>query len=222
MSGMKERNMDKRSAGNALGFVIILGSVWGLSECALGAAVHACANRVSGSLMTGVALFFIAAAWSAAEKAWSVAALVAVASLYKMFDAVLLSRPLRDGAIANPIFAFFLEGAAFVAVAAVVAGTLGKRTAGRAAWGGAAALLAVGAFPAVKAATGIAACLAPGTNIPLAWYYAPLAIGLSLLTVPLGIRAGERAAGLRVSFRLLEPSLAVVLSLALMALVRQL
>jgi len=214
--------MEKRSAVNALGFIVVLGSVWGLSECALGAGLHACAYRISGSLMTGVALFFVAAAWAATEKAWSVAVLVAIASLDKMFDALLLSRPIRDGAIANPIFAFVLEGAAFLAVGALAAGRLRAKTAGRAAWGGAAALLAVGAFPTVKAATGIAACLAPGTNVPLAWYYAPLAVVLSLLTVPLGIRAGERAVGLGIKFRLLEPSLAVALSLALMALVRQL
>ena len=169
--------------------------------------------------MTGVALFFIAAAWAATEKAWSVALLVAVASLFKMLDALLLSLPLRDGAIANPIFAFVLEGAAFVAVAAVVAGKLGRRTAGRAAWGGSAALVAAGAFPLVKSVTGIAACLAPGTSIPLAWYYAPLAVGLSLITVPLGIWAGERAAGLRLKF--FEPSVAVALSLELMVLARQ-
>jgi hypothetical protein len=214
--------MEKRNAVNALGIVVILGSAWGLSECVLGAALHACASKMSGSLMTGVALFFIAAAWAATEKAWSVALLVAVASLFKMFDALLLSLPLRDGAIANPIFAFVLEGAAFVAVAAVVAGKLGRRTAGRAAWGGSAALVAAGAFPLVKSVTGIAACLAPGTSIPLAWYYAPLAVGLSLITVPLGIWAGERAAGLRLRLKFFEPSVAVALSLALMVLARQL
>lgn len=214
--------MEKRNAVNALGIVVILGSAWGLSECVLGAALHACASKMSGSLMTGVALFFIAAAWAATEKSWSVALLVAVASLFKMFDALLLSLPLRDGAIANPIFAFVLEGAAFVVVAAVVAGKLGKRTAGRAVWGGSAALAAAGSFPLVKSVTGIAACLAPGTSIPLAWYYAPLAIGLSLISVPLGIWAGEKATGLRFRLKFLEPSLAVALSLALMALARQL
>jgi len=212
--------MVKRNAVNALGIVVILGSAWGLSECALGAGLHACASKMSGSLMTGVALFFVAAAWAATEKAWSIALLVAVASLFKMFDALLLSLPLRDGAIANPIFAFVLEGAAFVVVAAIVAGKLGKRTAGRAVWGGSAALLAAGAFPLVKSVTGIAACLAPGTSIPLTWYYAPLAVGLSLITAPLGIWAGERAAGLRLRIKFFEPSLAVALSLALMVLAR--
>lgn len=210
--------MEKRNAVNALGIVVILGSVWGFSECVLGAALHACASKMSGSLMTGVALFFIAAAWAATEKAWSVALLVTVASLFKMFDALLLSLPLRDGAIANPIFAFVLEGTAFVAVASVIAGKFGRKTAGRAAWGGSAALLAAGAFPLVKSVTGIAACVAPGTSIPLAWYYAPLAAGLSLITVPLGIWAGERAVGLRLKF--FEPSLAVALSLTLMVLAR--
>ena len=214
--------MEKRNTITALGIVVILGSAWGLSECVLGAAIQACASKMSGSLMTGVALFFIAAAWAATGKAWSVALLVAVAMLFKMFDALLLSLPLWNGAIANPIFAFVLEGAAFVAVAAVVAGKMGRKTAGRAVWGGSAALLAAGAFPLAKFVTGIAACLAPGTSIPLAWYYAPLAVGLSLVTVPLGIWAGEKAAGLRFRLKFLAPSLAVALSLALMVLARQL
>jgi len=214
--------MEKHNAAKALGLVVILGSAWGLAECGLGAVLHACASTMSGSLMTGVALFFIAAAWAATERAWSIVLLIAIASLFKMFDALLLSLPLADGAIGNPIFAFILEGAAFLAIAAVAAGPLRPRTVGRAIWGGSAALLAAGAFPLVKSVTGVAACLAPGTSIPLAWYYAPLAVGFSLITVPLGIWAGERAAGRMIRLKLLEPSLAVALSLALMVLARQL
>ena len=35
--------------------VILLGAVWGLSECLLGAAIHACASSISGSVMTRIA-----------------------------------------------------------------------------------------------------------------------------------------------------------------------
>ena len=214
--------MRKTIAGNILGIVVVLGSAWGLSECALGAALQACASRMSGSIMTGVALFFIAATWAVTKKTWSVGLLVLLAALFKMFDALLLSLPLRDGAIANPIFAFVLEGAAFVVLATIAAGKLGQKTAGRAAWGGAAALIAAGAFPLVKGVTGIAACLAPGTGIPLAWYYAPIAIVVSAVMVPLGIRAGEKVLGFKLKLNFLAPSLAVGLTLGVMVLARQL
>ena len=214
--------MKDNHAITAVGIVVILGSVWGLSECVLGAAVQACASRISGSVMTGVALFFMAAAWAVVQKAWCVALLVGIASLFKMFDALLLSLPLGNGAISHPVFAFVLEGAAFLALAAIAAGKLGRKPAGRAVWGGGAALISAAAFPLVRTVTGTAACLAPGTGIPLAWYYAPLAVGLSAVLVPLGIRAGEKAAGLGFKLRFFEPSLAVVLALTLMAVVRQL
>jgi hypothetical protein len=57
--------------------------------------------------------------------------------------------------------------------------------------GALAALVAVNLFPLVKFATGIPACVVAGTGYPQALYYAPFAIGLALITVPLGFLAGE-------------------------------
>jgi len=42
-----------------LGMVIVLGSVWGLSEAALGMGLRSCVAFISGSIMTGVALFVL-------------------------------------------------------------------------------------------------------------------------------------------------------------------
>jgi hypothetical protein len=212
--------MENTNIRRNVGIIVMLGAVWGLSECMLGAALHACASSISGSVMTGVAFFFIAAAWAADRKALSAALIVAIAVLFKMFDAALLSLPLRNGAIANPVFAFILEGGAFIVLAVILKEAWKRRTAGRAIWGGTAAFVSAAAFPLVKFATGTAACLVPGTTTPLAWYYAIPAVGISLLTVPLGLRAGERMrehvkwAGL--------PAIAVALSLALMVLFRRL
>ena len=214
--------MEETSGRRNFGTVILLGAVWGLSECLLGAALHACASSVSGSVMTGFAFFFIAAAWAADRKALSAALIVAIAVLFKMFDAVLLSLPLKDGAIANPVFAFILEGAAFVVLAVILKEAWKRRTAGRAVWGGTAALVTVAAFPLVKFATGTAACLVPGSTTPLAWYYAVPAVGISLLTVPLGLRAGERMREDVKWAGLPAPAIAIALSLALMVFFRRL
>lgn len=214
--------MEETNGRRNFGTVILLGAVWGLSECLLGAALRACASSISGSVMTGIAFFFIAAAWAADRKALSAGFIIAIAVFFKMFDSVLLSLPLKDGAIANPAFAFILEGSAFVVVAVVLKEAWKRRAAGRALWGGTAALIAAATFPLVRFATGTAACLVPGTTTPLAWYYAIPAIGISLLTVPLGFRAGERLrenikwAGLPV------PAIVVVLSLAFMVIFRRL
>jgi len=184
--------MDRNQPRSYFGLVVILGSVWGLAECLLGATLNSCASTISGSVMTGVALFFIASTWSLTRSRLSIVGLIFLVSLFKMFDAVLLGLPLRHGAVANPIFAFILEGAAFLALASLFTAKAADRKAGQALLGGSAALTAAFLFPLVRYATGIPACLAPGTGIPLSVYYAPLAFVLSLLTVPLGEMFGAR------------------------------
>jgi hypothetical protein len=211
----------------AWGPILVLGSLWGLSEAALGMYLRQCASTLSGSLMTGAALFFLAAAWAVSPRLQSIAGMVALASFFKLFDALLLGLPVLHGAIANPIFAMAMEGAAFFLLISIIRGDLAAKTAGRGLAGGLTALLAVNAFPLVKFATGIAACKVPGTSIPLAIYYAPIAIALSALTVPAGFWAGARVAALET--RLAPPgtarlrwvsSAAFVLCLAVLACLR--
>jgi len=83
--------MDRNIAKSHLGIVIMLGAVWGLSEAALGMGLRSCASFLSGSIMTGVALFFISASWVLTRRILGIALLIAVTSLFKMFDALLLS-----------------------------------------------------------------------------------------------------------------------------------
>jgi hypothetical protein len=175
--------MEKRLHGPRLGFVIALGAAWGLSEAALGMGLRSCASAMSGSIMTGVALFFIAACWVICQSWWGVAFLVIIASLFKLFDALLLSLPVMHGAVANPIFAFIMEGAAFLIIVSLVRDKIFKKNA---------SLVAVNLFPLVKFATGIPACVVAGTGYPLSLYYAYIAVALSLVTVPLGILAGAK------------------------------
>jgi hypothetical protein len=181
------------------GPILVLGGLWGLSEAALGMYLRQCASTVSGSVMTGVALFFLAAAWTVSPRAVSALTMVAVAASFKLFDALLLGLPVLHGAIGNPIFAIVMEGAAFVLIVTILNKALAAQPAGQGLAGGLSALIAVNLFPLVKFATGVAPCVT-GTSYPLSLYYAPIAVGLSALTVPLGVLAGaalgasERAA----------------------------
>jgi hypothetical protein len=142
--------------------------------------------------MTGVALFFIAACWIISQSWRGVALLVLIAALFKLFDALLLSLPILHGAVANPIFAFIMEGAAFLIIVSLIRTRLSKNKTTQAFAGGLSALVAVNLFPLVKFATGIPACVAAGTGYPLSLYYAYIAVALSFITVPLGIMAGEK------------------------------
>ena len=83
--------------------VLVLGSVWGLSEAALGMSLRQCASTVSGSIMTGTALFFLAAAWALSPRVRTIAAMAGLAAAFKLFDALLLGLPVLHGAIGNPI-----------------------------------------------------------------------------------------------------------------------
>ncbi len=205
------------------GPVLVLGGLWGLSEAALGMYLRACASTVSGSLMTGAALFFLAAAWTVSPRVRTAAAMVAVAACFKLFDALLLGLPVLHGAVGNPIFAIVMTGAAFVLIVGVVSRALAGKAVGQGAIGALSALVAVNLFPLVKFATGVAPCVT-GTAYPLSLYYAPIAVALSALTVPLGVRAGaavrafEPAAG---RLRWLSPA-ALALSFGALALLRAL
>lgn len=184
--------MDRKFPKSYLGFVIAFGAIWGLSEAALGMGLRSCASLFSGSIMTGVALFFIASGWFLTRNILSIGLLIVVTSLFKLFDALLLSLPVQHGAVANPIFAFFMEGIAFLILISIFNEKLKQKSGGQALMGGMAALLAVNFFPLVKYVTGIPACVVAGTGYPLSLYYAPLAVALSSLTVPLGALVGVK------------------------------
>jgi len=201
--------------------VLVFGSLWGLSEAALGMFLRQCASTMSGSIMTGAALFFLAAAWAISPRVKTIAAMAGLAAAFKLFDALLLGLPVLHGAIGNPIFAIVMEGAAFVLIMSVVSRPLAGRTLGRGLSGGLTALVAVNLFPLVKYATGVPACVT-GTSYPLSLYYAPIAIALSALTVPLGLLAGQALASFEMrpaGVRWLSPA-AVALSAGALALIR--
>jgi len=221
--------MDRSIPKSYLGIVIMLGAVWGFSEATLGMGLRSCASFFSGAIMTGVALFFIAASWVLTRNIFGIALLVVVASLFKMFDALLLSLPIQHGAVANPIFAFFMEGVAFLVLISIFNEKPKKKIGGQALLGGMSALLAVNLFPLVKYATGIPACVIPGTGYPLSLYYAPLAVFLSFVTVPLALRVGAKIKVIETKFegvnrgkklRYLASPATLILCLVIIAIIR--
>ena len=219
--------MNKPIPRTHIGILVMLGAVWGLSEAGLGMGLRSCAASVSGSLMTGVALCFIATGWVLSRRILGVALLVVIAALFKLFDALLLSYPIMHGAIANPIFAFIMEGAAFIIIISLIKNRLSQKFAGQALVGGMAALLAANLFPLVKYATGIPACVAAGTGYPLSLYYIYFAVLVSTATVPLGFWLGAKAEAFssqvvkhRSRLNIIYSPAAVVLCLLIIMLIR--
>ena len=190
--------MTKSHFKSQLPILLALGSVWGLMEAGMGMYLRGtCAYMTTGSIMTGVAIFFFAASFAYSRNLWSIGLVFLTASIFKLLDAFLLHLPIIHGAIANPIFGFFTEGITFLFIFAILNESLKTKRYGQALFGGVSALVAVNLFPLVKFATGISACVYPGTQYPTALYFAPIAIGLSLITCPLGFAAGEKIAVLK-------------------------
>ncbi len=212
--------MSGKVSSRSWGWIVALGAVWGLAEAGLGLGLKSCASLASGSIMTAVALFFIGAAWSRAGGAVGLPVLILVAGLFKLFDARLLSLPVGGGAVANPLFAFVTEGLAFALVFTLARSAWKARPIGRSLMGGASALLAVAVFPLVKFCTGVPACIVPGTTSFQAWVYGPWAVGLALLTVPLGLLAGEKLRLRRPRLEILIVPASVAICLALVVLLR--
>src|SRR4030042_1895457 len=191
---MEEERMSQKIPSPQFAHIVMLGAVWGFAEAGLGLGLPKCASLASGSIMTGVALLFIAAAWVLPRRTVGVVLMVALVTLMKLFDAFLLGLPVKHGAVANPIFAFWMEALAFLLIVAVIKESLAQKKHGQAILGAGAALLAVNIFPLVKFATGIPACVLAGTGYPLSLYYAPIAVGLSMIMVPAGFWLGDRIA----------------------------
>ena len=216
--------MPQKKFLSAVGLIVVLGSAWGIAEAGLGLALNACAKLVSGAIMTGVAVFFLASARLRARSARGPLLAASLALGFKLFDAALLGLPLRHGAVANPMFAFVVEAAAVILFFAVLGRTAEAGVRGRALLGGCAAGLSALAFPLVNLATGVPACLVPGSTVPLSVAFAPLAIAAGAGAVPLAFAFMRKAEGWtwdrRPGWRFAVPAAAALLGLAAMALLR--
>jgi hypothetical protein len=116
------------------------------------------------------------------------------------------------------------EAGAAILLFAVLGRTAQSGLRGRILLGAAAAGLSAMAFPLVKLATGIPACVVPGTSVPLSIAFAPLAMAAGALAVPLAFAFIRRAEGWawdgRTGLRIAVPAAATLLGLAIVALIR--
>jgi len=185
--------MAKETKQFSLSLLIAVAALWGLVEASLGMYLRgSCAPTITGSLMTGVALLFCSVGLAYSQRLWAPFIMLLVVTIFKSFDAFLLHLPFKHGAVANPIFAFITEVVALIFIFWILNKELRNKTSGKALMGGLSALVAVNLFPLVKYFSGIPACVYAGTQYPLALYFAPIAIGISIITVPIGFYAGEK------------------------------
>ncbi|MCD6386337.1 hypothetical protein J7M23_11240 [Candidatus Sumerlaeota bacterium] len=182
----------KRTRYGNIWIVLVVGSVWGVVEAGAGVALRgSCARLLSGSILLGTMMFFLATTYSYSKKKWLILVLPFIAMLFKLYSALLIGLPVLSGAIINPIYAFYTETLAFIIVLTVINPRLLGKPWGTAVLGGMSALVAANMFPAVGLFTGIPACVLPGTRFPLALWGAPVAVIISSVTVPAGFALGQ-------------------------------
>lgn len=180
---------------NNLGIILAIGSVWGLTEFAFGMGLQKCATLYTGAILTGISFFWLSFIWSLTRKLLPILIIVGIVVLFKMLDALVLPVAWNHGSILNPVFAFFTIMLGFTLLISLFKKQFQTRQVNRILLGAGAAIIATALFPLVKFASGSPACLYAATNIPLAIYTAPVAVILSMATVPLGFRAAARYSG---------------------------
>jgi len=171
--------------------LMTIGALWGLAEAGVGYGLRGvCNNEMSGSIMTGLAFFFIASGAGFSRRPSGFLLILAVVLVLKIVDAALLQLPILHGAIANPMFAFCVEVFAFALILLLAADLYKAGWLRRSLSGAMVALAAANLFPLVGHVTGIPACVMPGTAYPASLYYAPLAVGIALISTPVGFHFG--------------------------------
>ena len=172
-----------------LGIIVAVGSVWGLTEFAAGMGLQKCATLLTGAILTGLAFFWVSFIWSVTRKLLPLLFIVGLAILFKFLDALLLPVTWNHGSILNPAYAMMTILVGFSLLILLFKKQFSGRLMNRILIGAGAAIIATALFPVVGFATGSKACFYAATNIPLAIYTAPVAIAISMITVPLGYLA---------------------------------
>lgn len=101
------------------GFVmgaLLFGSLWGVLEATLGGVLHLLHLPFKGQVMANIGFFIMAVAVAASRRPLMPLAVGLVAASFKATDALLLSVPLAERMIVNPMIAIVLEALAFQAL----------------------------------------------------------------------------------------------------------
>ena len=181
---MSETKKQSRAEFHVL---LAAGACWGLSEAALGTWLKGvCNSGISGSLMTGAAIFFLAAVYRPGRGSLRLAVVPALAVTLKLLDAFVLRIPLSSPAILNPVYALMMESLAFFLIVSLLSRKV--RSAGWGRWGSGALMGLVSAlsFIFVGSFTGSPACRIAGSSIPASLAYAPLTMAISAATFVAG------------------------------------
>ena len=187
--------MNNPAIKNNLGIILAVGSVWGLTEFAFGMGLQKCATLYTGAILTGISFFWLSFIWSLTKKPLPILIVVGMVVLFKMLDAVLLPVAWNHGSILNPVYAFFTIMLGFSLLISLFKKRFQTKLKNRILLGAGAAIIATALFPLVKFASGTPACLYAATSIPFAIHTAPVAILLSMVTVPLGFKAATWYSG---------------------------
>jgi len=171
---------------NNLNAVLILGTVWGISEFAVGLGLHKCGVTLTGAILTGMAFLWLSMAYSLTGKVLPVLFILLIVSVFKFSDALFLDVGVTHGSILNPVFAFLTITVGFLTMLLLIKKRFTHKLIYRILTGAGAAFIAVFLFPMAGLFTGSAACVLPATSIPVSIYTSPVSIALSMITVPLG------------------------------------
>jgi len=198
-----ENSVDKNKLD--LHFFIIMGVLWGLAEVSLPIIIKSVCNyKISGSVMTGIAIFFIASTYYFSNrKKIGLGILLGIALFFKLLNVFIFNNSGINEAFLNPAFGFIIEIFAFILIVQIIDKKFSDTFPKNMITGALIALLAVNIFPYVSYFTPCPACLMKGTaSYPLSLYYAPISIILSMFTFPLGSFVGEKLKNLLVSDKL--------------------
>ena len=176
----------KRRVGMHWHYLIVIGFLWGLSEVILNIFFRSVIKiSFGGSILAGLAFFFICWAYRLTGKISSIFVILAMVVPIKLLSAFFMGLPIMHGSIINPIYAYFTQVGAFLLFIVPMNKKFGigitKNAIGGAVSGFSAAML----FPLVKYFTGVPACVVVGTMIPVAFKYSPLTAAIAALVVPL-------------------------------------
>ncbi len=187
---MIETSTSPASPARCLWPIFVLACTWGTVEAAGGIALRTCAVSYSGSILTGVSIFFFASSSVLAGRLRTIWLLPVIAGLFRVYGGVLVGHSPLGGTILNPVFAYFAIAAAFFVVMLLARpGTKDSLWVGALA-GAMTAVAAIVLFLPAGWVTGSPVCRA-SDGMPLAIRGLPVAVSIAAFAAPLGFRVGH-------------------------------
>lgn len=170
--------------------VLLVGAIWGFFEASMGIYVKGvCGYQMTGSVMTGIAIFFMTLGYSYSKETKSILYMLVLAIILKIFSALIIGKPIFGGGVANPVFAFITEALSLMVIIYLMNEFNSKNIVKNSLFGGLTALIAVNVFPYVGHFTGNVACNTNG--YPWSLLYSPVSVSLSMILFPVAIKVGE-------------------------------